>query len=105
VSSEDDFDPWWRDGLCAEIGPDLFFVGQSQSGFEAKQVCRLCPVRAKCLADALATDVEHGIFGGMARPTRRALRVRVEQGADPMKVAEAAIKREKKTKARVTWAR
>lgn len=95
VSSEENlFDPWWRRALCAEVGPDLFFVAAGQDVKEAKKVCALCPVRAKCLTDALAMDLEYGVFGGFARPARMRMRADVERGADPMTVARTAIKRE-----------
>lgn len=102
---EDHFDAWWREALCAEIGSDLFFVAKGQSVADAKAVCRLCPVRAKCLADSLRSDVEYGVFGGFARPVRKALMVPVRKGVDPMDVAVAAIEREEKARPRVTWTR
>lgn len=100
---EDSFDAWWRDALCAETGADLFFVGQGQSVIEAKKVCAMCPVRAKCLADALESDVEYGIFGGFARPARIPLRLLVERGKDSLVVAEAAIKRDNDRWKRRRW--
>lgn len=103
MASEDHFDAWWREALCAQVGSSLFFLNAGEPGIEAKRTCRLCPVRAKCLADSVMSDVEHGIFGGFGRPVRRALRVRVDQGEDPMTVAEQAIQREKKARPRHTW--
>ena len=100
---EDHFDAWWREALCAETGSDLFFVAQGQSVIEAKKVCAMCPVRAKCLADALESDVEYGIFGGFARPQRIGLRLAIGRGRTPMQVAEAAIKRDRNRRPRGTW--
>lgn len=97
--------PWWRDGICAEIGPDLFFVGKGQSIAEAKKACSMCPVRVQCLADALESDVEYGVFGGFARPHRRMLRIQVENGCDPTDVARRAITKEKHRRRRVDWRR
>ena len=94
ASSVSEDDPWWRKALCAEVGSDLFFVAQGQSVIEAKRVCAMCPVRAQCLTDALESDVEYGIFGGFARPARVGMRALVDRGADPMAVAQAAIKRD-----------
>lgn len=37
----------------------------------AKQICSRCPVRAECLADALATQDRFGIRGGLTPGERR----------------------------------
>lgn len=100
----DEAEPWWREGICAEIGPDLFFMDHDASSVtEAKKACSLCPVREQCLADALASDLEYGIFGGFARGHRRMLRIAVENGKDPLTVARRAIRDEKKKRRRVDW--
>ncbi len=39
----------------------------------AKRVCRACPVRWECLADALDNRMEFGVWGGMTERERRAL--------------------------------
>jgi WhiB family redox-sensing transcriptional regulator len=57
---------WMRRGLCAgSPTPDLWFpeVGDSKSATEAKRVCRGCPVRADCLAYAIALRIRHGVWG------------------------------------------
>ena len=92
---EDAFDPWWREGICAQIGSDLFFVGKGQSVSEAKRACRLCPVRLQCLTDALQTEVEYGVFGGLTPPARLALAAHVRAGADPLAVARRVIAQER----------
>lgn len=66
---------------CRGLDTDLFFpLGRPGSpGFErhaapARAVCSGCPVRAGCLAYALARGLDHGIFGGLDPAQRRALR-------------------------------
>lgn len=103
--SVDEPDPWWRRGLCAELGPDLFFVSSSGEAAEARRACFMCPVQHQCLADALESGTEHGVFGGFTRDHRRMLRIAVENGADPMKVAHRAIHQERTKKRRVSWKR
>lgn len=103
MADDDEFDPWWRRGICAEIGPDLFFVGGGQPVTEAKKACSICPVRVQCLADSLTTDVEYGVFGGFARPMRRILAIQVGRGRDPIEVARAAIREENTKRRRVDW--
>ena len=52
----------------AEPGP-----GYRAQVAEAKAVCRRCPVRADCLAEALAR-IPYGIAGGLTEHQRRRLR-------------------------------
>jgi WhiB family redox-sensing transcriptional regulator len=49
--------------LCAQ--------GAAQN--RAKLVCRGCPVRTECLADALDNDITFGVWGGMTERERHAL--------------------------------
>ncbi len=46
-------------------------VGAQQR--EARGICRGCPVRAECLAEALDNKIEFGVWGGMTERERRAL--------------------------------
>ncbi|HVU75090.1 MAG TPA: WhiB family transcriptional regulator [Mycobacteriales bacterium] len=65
-------DDWTRFAACRDTDPDqLFVTGAAQH--EAKLVCKGCPVRAHCLADALDNRVEIGVWGGMTERERRAL--------------------------------
>lgn len=52
--------------------PDALFVeGAAQR--EARAVCHGCPVRLDCLADALDSRADFGVWGGMTERERRAL--------------------------------
>lgn len=68
---------WRRRAACARPGvdPELFFPDQGERGkvAQAKRICAGCPVRAACLADALATPAtrDYGIRGGTTREERR----------------------------------
>ena len=64
---------WWFVGLCAQTDPELFFPEKGGSVREAKAVCAGCPVRAQCLAHALAHDERFGVWGGLSEPERRRL--------------------------------
>jgi WhiB family redox-sensing transcriptional regulator len=60
----------------------LFFpVGTSGPALaqtkEAKAVCHRCPVASKCLAWALESGVDDGVFGGLDEHERRTLKLRV----------------------------
>lgn len=67
---------WQASAACAEYPTDLFFSGDSDT--EAIAVCEACPVKAECLAEALATPVrdDHGVAGGLTAAQRRTLRRR-----------------------------
>jgi WhiB family transcriptional regulator, redox-sensing transcriptional regulator len=63
---------WVLQGLCLTTDPDKLFVrGAAQR--KAAALCRDCPVKAECLADALDNEVEFGVWGGMTERQRRAL--------------------------------
>lgn len=70
---------WIDRAACLEHDPDLFFpvgttgpaVGQTA---RAKSVCRTCAVRAECLAWALDTCQDAGVWGGLDEEERREIR-------------------------------
>jgi WhiB family redox-sensing transcriptional regulator len=65
----------------------------------AKRICRSCPVRYECLADALDNRIEFGVWGGMTERERRALLRRHPQVTSWRKMFEAAMKKNGKDKA------
>jgi WhiB family transcriptional regulator, redox-sensing transcriptional regulator len=55
------------DGLdlpCRSGNPDLWFADTPADLERAKVLCRDCPVRAECLAGALARHEPWGVWGG-----------------------------------------
>ncbi|MGH3962571.1 MAG: WhiB family transcriptional regulator [Pseudonocardiaceae bacterium] len=63
---------WRYRGACGRHDPDrLFVAGAAQR--QAKVVCLPCPVRVRCLAEALDRRIEFGVWGGMTERERRAL--------------------------------
>jgi len=70
---------WRYRAACLDTEAELFFpVGTSGPAREqaerAKQVCALCPVKTQCLAWALETNQDAGIWGGLDEEQRRPLR-------------------------------
>jgi WhiB family redox-sensing transcriptional regulator len=70
---------WRESAACRQTDPELFFpIGQAGPAAaeiqQAKAVCARCPVRQPCLAYALATRQEYGIWGGCDENERRLLR-------------------------------
>jgi WhiB family transcriptional regulator, redox-sensing transcriptional regulator len=63
---------WTARAACKGTNPDELFV-QGAAQNRAKLICRGCPVRTECLADALDNRIEFGVWGGMTERERRAL--------------------------------
>jgi WhiB family transcriptional regulator, redox-sensing transcriptional regulator len=63
---------WTTRAACKGTDPDELFV-QGAAQNRAKLICRGCPVRTECLADALDNGIEFGVWGGMTEKERRAL--------------------------------
>jgi WhiB family redox-sensing transcriptional regulator len=72
-------DDWRQYALCRDEDPDLFFP-EGTSGpaerqvEEAKAVCRRCAVMSACLAWALETGQDAGVWGGASEEERRVLK-------------------------------
>jgi WhiB family redox-sensing transcriptional regulator len=59
--------------------PELFYPSGSTGAAleqtqQAKAVCQRCPVRVQCLAWAMKTHQDAGVWGGLSEDERRALR-------------------------------
>jgi WhiB family redox-sensing transcriptional regulator len=82
---------WPSMAACQSGDPDALFVQGAEQNV-AKRVCRSCPVRYECLADALDNRIEFGVWGGMTERERRALLRRHPHVASWRKMFEAALK-------------
>jgi WhiB family transcriptional regulator, redox-sensing transcriptional regulator len=78
-----EWDPDWRDhAACRDKDPEIWFpVGNVGSAAlkrieDAKAVCARCPVAASCLAWALGTGQDAGVWGGMSEDERRSMKRR-----------------------------
>jgi WhiB family transcriptional regulator, redox-sensing transcriptional regulator len=65
---------WRRAALCRDMGTAVFFPARGESSKPALAVCGPCPVRADCLAEAIAEELDHGIRGGLTARARIAAR-------------------------------
>ena len=73
--------PWARDAACTKTPPDALFVrGAAQRS--ARELCFACPVRMACLVEALESETEFGVWGGMTERERRALHKRYPRVTD-----------------------
>jgi len=69
-------DSWREAGSCRESDSNLFFslgkgLAARQQAERAKQVCHTCPSQDPCLAFALDTRQELGVWGGTSPDERR----------------------------------
>jgi WhiB family redox-sensing transcriptional regulator len=66
---------WRRQAACLEEDSELFYpeMDVSEQVQKAKAVCRRCIVREECLAVALISKDQHGIWGGLTPQERRAI--------------------------------
>ncbi|MEU0940375.1 WhiB family transcriptional regulator [Embleya sp. NPDC005971] len=82
------FPGWQFHAACRKKDTDMWYGGPDRPDQErkgapprvnnayaahAKSICAVCPVKAMCLAEAMARNEEHGIWGGLDRKERQAL--------------------------------
>ncbi|MFL6137017.1 MAG: WhiB family transcriptional regulator [Frankiaceae bacterium] len=72
---------WRHRAACRDEDPELFFpIGSTgpalQQIEEARAVCRRCTVVDECLAWALESGQDAGVWGGMSEDERRELKRR-----------------------------
>ena len=65
---------WQHEGICTQVDPELFFPEDGSKGFDAKAICRQCPVIHECLSEALADPSLVGIWGGTSANQRKLIR-------------------------------
>ncbi|MGN6324512.1 WhiB family transcriptional regulator [Pseudolysinimonas sp.] len=88
IGSRREVDQDWKDeGLCAETSPDLFFPGKGEPTTPAKKICVACDVKERCLAWALETGEEYGVWGGTSENERRRMRKELGYVDEPEELA------------------
>ena len=80
---------WAPSAACRESQPDELFVRGAEQN-KAKLMCKGCPVRTECLAEALDNQIEWGVWGGMTERERRALLRRRPQVTSWRRLLETA---------------
>ena len=79
---------WQQDARCNRYDPDMFFDTHVRTERRAKAICSRCDVQSKCLAFALDSRIEFGVWGGLNGKERRAM-WRTGQSADMPELAPA----------------
>lgn len=64
---------WEEQARCNQYDPEIFFDPRVRSERKAKAICSNCSVRIECLAVALESRVEFGVWGGMTGKERQTL--------------------------------
>lgn len=70
MSADPDLE-WSQFAACRDLPLAPFFVDRGSDAQLARNVCAACPVRAPCLAEALAGGDDTGVWGGFTPRERR----------------------------------
>jgi WhiB family transcriptional regulator, redox-sensing transcriptional regulator len=73
---------WAKDTPCSQVDTKLWFPeerdGMPERGYtaleECRRICRRCPVRERCLEEAMTDDIRYGVWGGLTENEREQLR-------------------------------
>lgn len=73
---------WVARGACKGRDITIFFPvrGDNSAVKQAKEICGTCVVKDECLAYALRTDQEAGIWGGTSGRERREMQSMIRRG-------------------------
>ena len=77
---------WQKEARCNQYDPDMFFDTHVRTERRAKAICSRCDVQSRCLAFALESRIEFGVWGGLNGKERRAMWL----GSEPVTVPELA---------------
>lgn len=73
----DEPNEWMLDALCAQIGGDSFFPGETNDNYRtARRICGQCDVAEQCLAYIMRTEPagdRNGFFAGLTANQRHEL--------------------------------
>lgn len=75
---------WMEQGACQGEDTKVFFPTAESHGKPvdygpAKALCRVCPVRSRCLAYAIAHDESWGVWGGYNKYERKRIPARMRK--------------------------
>ncbi|HVF69299.1 MAG TPA: WhiB family transcriptional regulator [Xanthomonadales bacterium] len=68
---------WMKSGLCKTTNTSVDFLPSNAAGVKkARTVCNTpCPVREDCFSYAMNNGMDSGVWGGISKRGRKALRV------------------------------
>lgn len=85
--------PGWQSmGACRSVANDTWFPEETEPARNAAAIdrCGFCPVRRSCLAYALATGEEYGVWGGTTELQRDVIVRDLVDGADVVDALDGA---------------
>ena len=69
---------WQLEGACQGLNSSVFFHPDGERGsararraYQAKMICRACPVLEQCRRHAMAVREPYGVWGGLTEEERR----------------------------------
>jgi hypothetical protein len=83
---------WQAMGACRSVADDTWFPESADTASKAAALdrCGFCPVRRSCLAHALSTGEEYGVWGGTTELQRDVLVRDLVDGADVVDALDGA---------------
>lgn len=84
---------WADERACRDEDPETFFPPGRATHMiaRAQRICGRCPVRAECLNEALETEQDFGVWGGLSEFERRRLHGRRPTHPVPTSRAEELL--------------
>ncbi len=67
---------WLAAARCKDMDPDVFFPTDGIGVQVAQRICAECDVVDQCLEYALASRIDHGVWGGASERERRRILTR-----------------------------
>jgi hypothetical protein len=85
-------DGWQAMGACRSVADDTWFPDPTDTGRKAAALdrCSFCPVRRSCLAAALASGEDYGVWGGTTELQRDVLVRDLVDGASVVDALDGA---------------
>lgn len=85
--------PWVAHAACKYSDTSLFYDPEDSEIAAAVAVCRTCPVQAECLAFALETGENFGVWGGTTETERKKLWRQIKDAANPRYAQRRLVER------------
>lgn len=82
---------WETEARCRVYDPEIFFDTRARSERKAKAICSKCGVQSECLAFALQSRSEFGVWGGLNVRERVALARRAGRLPDGLALAAQGV--------------
>lgn len=65
----------WDQAACVGVDTNIFFPERGQTARAAKAICATCPLKRRCLQEALTADGKlQGVWGGHTPTEREAIK-------------------------------